>query len=214
MARTPEQKRAAACERQKRYRERYPERVRARVKKWNANLSDKDKERINKQRSERRAANPEKAREAARKRYAANPEKYKALSRMNYAANPEKWAEGTRKWREDHPEKYKAMGRAHCAARYARKLHATPPWQSREELDAIHAGCPEGHHTDHIHPLKGKLSCGLNVPWNLQYLPSTENQRKHSHTPPPGYLDWWSEQWTIHAPPTGRVWSPTNPEDE
>jgi hypothetical protein len=32
--------------------------------------------------------------------------------------------------------------------------------------------------------------------------------------PQPGYFDWWSEPWTIHAEPTGRVWTPTNPENE
>jgi hypothetical protein len=214
MAQTPEEKVAANRAKVRRYRERNLEKVRERVRKWQANLTDKDKERIDKQRRERRAANLDVERAKVRQRYATNPEKYQELSRMNYAANPEKAAEINRKWREAHPEKVRAMGRAHCAARYARKLHATPPWVNSKDLLAIYEGCPEGYHVDHIHPLKGKLSSGLNVPWNINYLPDAENQRKHSKAPPPGYFDWFSDPLCIHAEPKGRVWTPTNPEDE
>jgi hypothetical protein len=84
----------------------------------------------------------------------------------------------------------------------------------RKAIEAIFADCPEGHHVDHIHPLNGKASTGLHVPWNLQYLPDAENMSKNNRPPQPGYFDWFSEPWTVHAPPQGRVWTPTNPEDE
>jgi hypothetical protein len=103
-----------------------------------------------------------------------------------------------------------ALMRALAARRRADKLKATPPWQSSEELDAIYEDRPDGFHVDHIHPLKGKLSCGLNVPWNLQYLPDTDNISKSNHMTQPGYFDWFSEPWTVHAPPTGRVWTQTD----
>jgi hypothetical protein len=136
----------------------------------------------------------------------ANKEREAATHKTWYDANKERKAVLWREWREANPDKI----RARDARKRARKLHATPPWQSREELDAIWMGCPEGYHVDHIHPLKGKLSSGLNVPWNLSYLPAEENTSKGNTAPQPGYFDWFSEPWTVHAPPVGRVWTPTD----
>ena len=64
--------------------------------------------------------------------------------------------------------------------RYSRQRDATPPWVSRKELRLIYENRPKGYHVDHIHPLKHPLLCGLHVPWNLQYLPATDNLRKRN----------------------------------
>lgn len=76
---------------------------------------------------------------------------------------------------------YLAKRRHHEALRRARKLQATPKWLSKEQLEEIkliYKNCPDGHHVDHIVPLKGKNCSGLHVPWNLQYLPGIVNKMK------------------------------------
>ena len=65
--------------------------------------------------------------------------------------------------------------------RRAAKNRATPKWLSRqqkEEIKRFYKNCPEGYEVDHIHPLLGETFTGLHVPWNLQYLPVSENRRK------------------------------------
>jgi hypothetical protein len=62
--------------------------------------------------------------------------------------------------------------------RKKRLKQATPSWVDKEELKRFWENRPDGHHVDHIVPIKGKEVCGLNVPWNLQYLPSQDNLKK------------------------------------
>lgn len=64
------------------------------------------------------------------------------------------------------------------AKRRAVCLQATPSWLSQEDLDkmkAMFANRPKGYHVDHIVPLNSPVVCGLNVPWNLQYLLAYDN---------------------------------------
>jgi hypothetical protein len=55
-----------------------------------------------------------------------------------------------------------------------------PLWADPLAIAKIYARCPPGHHVDHEIPLRGRLVSGLHVETNLQYLPASENHRKHN----------------------------------
>jgi hypothetical protein len=99
-----------------------------------------------------------------------------------------------RAWRASHPDNY-ARYKAYKgltpqivrknAIQHARKLKATPPWVDLEAIVAFYMiakGMTEAtgirYSVDHIMPLKGKTSSGLNVPWNLQVIPLLDNIKK------------------------------------
>lgn len=89
-----------------------------------------------------------------------------------------------KKWKEANPEKFKVCTNA---TRYRRR-ECTPPWLTEEHKAQIRAFYAEArrmtrqtgveHHVDHIHPLNGRTSRGLHVPWNLQVLRYDVNIRK------------------------------------
>ena len=111
-----------------------------------------------------------------------NPEKVKAANKKHYQYQ--------RKWLKSHSE----LTAYHAAARRALAKKATPPWVDKEHKDKIKEiyksarVSSEFHeipfHVDHIEPLKGinenreHVSCGLNVWWNLQSIPASENMKK------------------------------------
>lgn len=79
-------------------------------------------------------------------------------------------------------------GRAHQRRRSIAKRKqlrvATPKWGDKSAVNRFLDGCPEGHHIDHIVPLRGESVCGLHVLENLQYLPAQENLRKSNKIVP------------------------------
>jgi hypothetical protein len=132
---------------------------------------------------------PERVNEQQRKARASNPEAYRAKQRLRRESNREQFRRWGREWRKRNPEKWSEMIKR---AKYAR-LGATPKWLTREHRKQIvsfykeairltkETGVP--HHVDHIHPIRGKRSCGLHVPWNLQVLPWHENLSKSNKFP-------------------------------
>ncbi len=61
---------------------------------------------------------------------------------------------------------------------------ATPKWCDKTTINNFISNCPEGHHVDHIIPLRGGTVWGLNIPENLQYLPAKENILKSNKIDP------------------------------
>lgn len=116
-----------------------------------------------------------------------NAEKILARNKEYYKSNPE--------FREKHKNSnlkrqplYKVSRCAAEAKRRSKKKMATPLWLNEDHLKQIKnfywlcadlkAVSGQDYHVDHIIPLKGKLVCGLHVPWNLQVLPSDLNIKK------------------------------------
>jgi hypothetical protein len=93
-----------------------------------------------------------------------------------------------RAWYRVNHERVRVSGRTHTARYQAARLNAVPRWLTKAHWAAISkfysdadtiaktSGIP--HHVDHIVPLRGKLVCGLHVPWNLQVLPGWDNCSK------------------------------------
>ena len=87
-------------------------------------------------------------------------------------------------WQKANPVRAKASANA---TRYRRR-ECAPPWLTKEHKDEINAFYEKAqritaetgveHHVDHIHPLNGRKSRGLHVPWNLQILRYDVNIRK------------------------------------
>jgi hypothetical protein len=115
----------------------------------------------------RRERNPKREREYKRKSRAKRKEQRKVYNKM---------------WAQKNAGKVTAYARAYQLA----KKRAMPTWLTDvqvKQIEDFYANRPAGYHVDHIMPIKGKNSCGLHVPWNLQYLPATENVKKSNKEP-------------------------------
>lgn len=70
--------------------------------------------------------------------------------------------------------------RSYQADRRALQQQRLPSWANLERIKEFYTKCPEGHHVDHIIPLKGELVSGLHVEYNLQYLLAIDNVKKRN----------------------------------
>lgn len=77
------------------------------------------------------------------------------------------------KWAKDNPSLHWNNTRSRRMAMVIRSFDS-----ERIAVNEFYINRPEGHHVDHIVPLKHPLVCGLHVVANLQYLTSSDNDSK------------------------------------
>jgi 5-methylcytosine-specific restriction endonuclease McrA len=133
-----------------------------------------------------------------------NPEQFKQHLVKYQRKTVEKRNAARRKRYENNREKEIAMCRAYQkgnveyqsrknATRRVAHVNATPRWltaiqkaQMAESYEISKAKTFQTgirHHVDHIVPLRGNGVAGLHVPWNMQILTGTENNRKFNSLP-------------------------------
>ena len=126
-------------------------------------------------------------------------EEYIRFHRQYYQDNKEAKTTVNASWRQRNPDKVKSYlrksehkhrdkKRARTAARRRRYRTATPAWVDKKAIRQIYLNCPPGYHVDHEIPIKGKLVCGLHVPWNLKAVPARDNLIKHNKFDPETYV--------------------------
>jgi hypothetical protein len=127
-------------------------------------------------------------------------ERLLADKKAQYAADPEKFKARQAQWRDGNRDKLQAKDKR----RYQEKpgvfrlsrpaiKRASPPWLTVDHWLAMSSLYQEAmrlteetgelHTVDHIWPLKGRRSCGLHVPWNLQILLHADNMKKGRKEP-------------------------------
>lgn len=104
------------------------------------------------------------------RKYMSNPEN--KLKR--YLKNKETQSDRWKRWYEKNKSKQLAKSNMEKAAR----LQRIPSWADLDAIKEFYINRPEGHHVDHIVPLRGKTISGLHTLENLQYLPAKENLSK------------------------------------
>lgn len=107
-----------------------------------------------------------------------NPDKARAISRR-----------GTRVYYNRNKDYYIAMARERTVAQRAQ----APSWLTKhqriqirtfyEDARRLTRNTGTSYTVDHIWPIKGKNSCGLHVPWNLQIMTRSSNASKSNHEP-------------------------------
>jgi hypothetical protein len=133
-----------------------------------------------------RARNPERVKQQKRESAKRHPGAQRKRFAKWLAENGERNLEHKRKWRKENP----AAVRASRMARYASQTNGTPAWLTRAQKQQILQFYKRAaqmtrdlgmkYEVDHIVPIRGRIVCGLHVPWNLQILTRSENAKKHN----------------------------------
>jgi hypothetical protein len=145
---------------------------------------------------------PDKANKRHREWYAKNPDKGKGYAKKFYDAHPQTDLQKSQAiarsklWAMKNPERRRIIANnwvknnlpqalAACRKRQIHKFQATPVWVDSKEIRKFYVEAARKtretgirYSVDHVIPLRGKTSCGLHVPWNLQVIPLSENVRK------------------------------------
>jgi hypothetical protein len=142
----------------------------------------KNEETLIREKEERRHLKLEKKRQ----HYQKNKEKYRKTSTEHYKNNSEKYKQRAREWVINNRERHNS----NCMQRYTSKMHAFPSWLSKDDKWLIQQFYDIAkirtettgvkYHVDHIVPLRGKIVCGLHVPWNLQVITASQNCSKRN----------------------------------
>lgn len=111
-------------------------------------------------------------------RFARNKEAYREQARRWGAENKERKAANNKAWAKRNPEKFMSSVKVNNIIRKRLIGGQKLARAYAKEIRQIYINCPPNHHVDHVIPLRGRGVNGLHVPWNLQYLPATENMRK------------------------------------
>lgn len=126
---------------------------------------------IRKQKSKDYAViNSEYIKDAKQKYYFKNKERQRAYEKTEIGKR------STQNWRL----KNKGLLCFHSNMRNERCKFSTPSWLNVDEIKIIYKNRPIGYSVDHIIPLVSKDICGLNVPWNMQYLTTKDNRVKYN----------------------------------
>lgn len=122
-------------------------------------------------------------REYMKARYAQKRGELLAKERERYAKRKDSIKAAQRAYRAT-PNGKRADLRS-STKRFTRLRCAKPAWVDEEALIAVYEDARKlsletgiQHHVDHIVPIRGKMVCGLHVPWNLQILTAEDNMRK------------------------------------
>jgi len=143
--------------------------------------------------------NPSRKQEYDRQRRLNKLEEIRAYDKYRYQRDKDKRNLLSKKWVENNTDNRRAIARRwiknnpeyssiQSNIRHRRLAQATPKWLTEEQikymehlsLSAKSLSKETGieHQVDHIHPIRNKLFCGLNVPWNLQILTKEQNMKK------------------------------------
>ena len=161
------------------YRIKNHEKAKEELSKWRAN----NKVKIRIQKSKWKERNREKITEQQRQANLRRAIRNKSFPELDWQKNNREHARSLAyEWRNKNRDKYLASIKHSCTVRKRLLGSQAISKNYSKEIREIYKNCPDGHHVDHIVPLRGKLVNGLHVPWNLQYLPAAENLYKaNSH---------------------------------